>query len=244
MNAPIISKEDFNAVQKLLRNASYKSKSKHQKYALTGKIICECGKIYKPITINDKQYWGCPAHNNDSTKCSSRRIPEKDIYEAFITMVNKLRNNYKQMLPTAIAQTERMQMNSSKTTFRIREIDREIAELNGKHLVIARLNTKGIMRAAEYTEQSSKITSKTNALRCERRQLLNEQDENRILPGMRKLNDVLSAQKEPMTDFDEMLFECIVRQITVPTNTEICFKLLGGLKIRESIPKQRRCSQI
>lgn len=244
MNPPIISKEDFNAVQKLLHNTGYKFTSKHQKYALTGKFICECGKIYKPITINNKQYWGCPAHNNDSTKCNSRRIPEKDIYEAFIAVVNKFRNNCKQILPTAISQTERMQVKSGKTALRIKEIDREIAELNGKHLVIARLNTKGIMRAAEYTEQSSKITSKTNALRCERRQLLNEQDENSILSGMRKLNEILSAQKEPLTDFDEMLFESIVQQITVPTNTEICFNLLGGLKIRESIPEQRRYSRV
>lgn len=244
MNDHIISKDDFYAVQKLLRDSCNKSKSKHKKYALTGKIICECGKTYKPITINDKHYWECPAHNNDSGKCSSRRIPEKDVFEAFITMVNKFRNNYKQILPTAMAQTERMQMKSGKTALRIKEIDREIAELNGKHLVIARLNTKGIMRAAEYTEQSSKITSRTNALRCERRQLLNEQDENSILSGIRKLNCVLSAQKEPLTDFDEMLFESIVQQITVPTNTDICFKLLGGLKIRESIPEQRRCLKI
>lgn len=244
MNAPIISKEDFNAVQKLLQNASNKSTGKHHHYPLSGKIVCECGKTYKPIAINDKHYWECPVHNMDSTKCSSRRIPEKDIYEAFITMVNKLRNNYKQILPTAITQTEKMQMKLGETALRIKKIDREIAELNGKHLVIARLNSKGIMRAAEYTEQSSKITSKTNALRSERRQLLNEQDENSVLSGLRKLNDILSEQKEPLTDFDEMLFESIVQQITVPTNTEICFRLIGGLPIRESIPEQRRCSRI
>lgn len=244
MNAPIISKEDFNAVQRLLQNASNKSTGKHHHYSLSGKIICECRKTYKPIAINDKHYWECPVHNMDSTKCSSKRISEKDIYEAFITMVNKLRNNYKQILPTAITQTEKMQMKSGGTALRIKEIDREIAELNGKHLVIARLNSKGIMRAAEYTEQSSKITSKTNALRCERRQLLNEQDENSVLSGLRKLSDILSEQKEPLTDFDEMLFESIVQQITVPTNTEICFRILGGLQIRESMPEQRRCARI
>lgn len=159
-------------------------------------------------------------------------------------MVNKLRNNYKQILPTAITQTEKMQMKSGETALRIKKIDREIAELNGKHLVIARLNSKGIMRAAEYTEQSSKITSKTNALRCERRQLLNEQDENSILSGLRKLSDILSAQKEPLTNFDEMSFESIVQQITMPTNTELSFRLIGGLQIRESIPEQRRCARI
>lgn len=243
MNVPIISKEDFYTVQKLLADNCI-NKSKNAEYPLKGKIKCECGKTYKPLNVNGKRYWECPSHNLDSSKCSSRRIPEKDIYEAFITMVNKLRNNYKQMLPAAIAQIERLQIKSSKAALRINEIDREIAELNGKHLVIARLNTKGIMRAAEYTEQSSKITSRTNALRSERRQLLAEQDEDSVLYGLRKLNDILSAQDKPLTQFDESLFKNIVGQITVPESNLICFSLLGGLQIKESISEQARCSRI
>lgn len=246
MNVPIISKEDFNAVQNLLRDASNKSTGKHREYAFTRKIICKCGKTYKPLTVNGKRYWECSLHNLDGTKCNSKRIPEKAIYEAFITMVNKLRNNYNQIIPVAICQIEHLQMKSSKAAVRIKEIDREIAELNGKHLVIARLNTKGIMRAAEYTEQSSKITSKTNALRRERRQLLAEQDEHSILSGLRRLNDIFSAQDEPLTEFDETLFENIVQQITFPESNQICFTLLGNLQIKESIMivRQGRCSRI
>ena len=158
-------------------------------------------------------------------------------------MVNKLRNNYKRILTVAVSQIERLQIKSSKATLRIKEIDREIAELNGKHLVIARLNTKGIMRASEYTEQSSKITSKTNALRSERRQLLAEQDENSVLSGLSRLNDILSMQDQPLTKFDESLFKSIVETITVPTNSQICFRLLGGLQIKEVMSEQRRCSK-
>lgn len=244
MNPPIISKEDFQAVQNLINNPQNEYTGKHQKYALTGKIICKCGKIYRRILINNKIYWECSLHSLDSTKCNSKRVPEKTIYEAFITMANKLRNNYKQIFPAAISQTERLQMKSSKAAVRIREIDREIAELNGRHLVIARLNTKGIMRAAEYTEQSSKIASKTNALRCERRQLLIDQDEDSVLSGLRRLSDIFSAQDKPLTEFDEMLFESIVQKITFPESNQICFTLIGGLQIRESITKQGRCSQI
>lgn len=40
---------------------------------------------------------------------------------------------------------------------KIKEIDRQIAEFNNKNLVLARLNTKGIIRPTEYAEQSSKI---------------------------------------------------------------------------------------
>lgn len=242
MNVPIISKEDFYAVQKLLSDSRI-SKSKNSDYPLKGKIKCLCGKTYKPLTVNGKRYWECPTHNLDSTKCDSKRIPEKTIYEAFITMINKLRNNYKKILPVAVSQIERLQMKSSKTAVRIREIDREIAELNGKHLVIARLNTKGIMRAAEYTEQSGKITGRTNALRSERRRLLAEQDENRVLSGLRRLNDIFSKQDKPLTEFDESLFKSIVKIITVPTDAQICFTLLGGLQLKESIQIQGRCSK-
>ena len=242
MNIPIISREDFYAVQKLLADNSI-NKGKNNEYPLAGKIKCKCGKTYKSLTVNGKRYWECSLHNLDSSKCESKRIPEKAIYEAFITMVNKLRNNYKRILTVAVSQIERLQIKSSKATLRIKEIDREIAELNGKHLVIARLNTKGIMRASEYTEQSSKITSKTNALRSERRQLLAEQDENSVLSGLSRLNDILSMQDQPLTKFDESLFKSIVETITVPTNSQICFRLLGGLQIKEVMSEQRRCSK-
>lgn len=242
MNVPIISKEDFYAVQKLL-SSSRISKSKNADYPLKGEIKCVCGKTYKPLTVNGKRYWECPTHNLDSTKCESKRIPEKVVYEAFITMINKLRNIYRQILPSAVSQIERLQMKTSKTAARIREIDRKIAELNGKHLVIARLNTKRIMRAAEYTEQSGKITGRTNALRSERKRLLAGQDENSVLSELRRLNDILSAQDKPLTEFDETLFKSVVKTITVPTDEQICFTLIGGLQIKESIQIQGRCSK-
>lgn len=243
MNLPIISKEDFYAVQNILHNKCISKRSENSDYALKGKIVCDCGRTYKPLVINKKRYWECALHNLNSSQCKSRRISEKEIYEAFITMVNKLRNNYKQILPKAISQTERLQMKSSGTAIRIKEIDKEIAELNGKHLVIARLNTKGIMRSAEYSEQSNRITSRVNVLRCERRKLLNEQDENSILSGLKMLNDTFSKLKAPLTEFDEILFERIVQHITVPSHTEICFKLIGDLHIKEAIIEQRRCTR-
>ena len=241
MNVPIISKEDFYAVQKLLSD-SHIDKNKYSDYPLTRKIKCNCGKSYKPLTVNGKRYWECSLHNLDSSKCNSKRIAEKAIYEAFITMVNKLYSNYKQILTPAVSQIERLQMKTSNKVARIKEIDREIAELNGKQLVISRLNSKGIIRAAEYTEQSGKIIGKTNALRKERRHLLAERDGDSVRTGLRRLNDILSTQSEPLTEFDEVLFKSIVEKVTISLNTQICFSLLGGLQIKESIPDQRRCT--
>lgn len=98
MNPPIITKEVFEAAQKLKAKSTTEERFSVQERPLREKIKCGCGHIYKPITVNGKIYWECRMHNFDSQKCSSRRIPETDIYEAFITMVNKLRNCYEEIL--------------------------------------------------------------------------------------------------------------------------------------------------
>lgn len=240
-NPPIISKEDFKAVQQLIKNSSFaKQRNKITVYPLTQKMHCKCGAAYKPLTVNGKRYWECFKHNSDGSKCDSRRIPEKDIYEAFITMINKLRMCHADILPVAITQTERLQMKAGGSASKIKEIDKQIAELNNRNLVLARLNTKDIIRPAEYAEQSSAINNRVNILRSERRQLLKEQDENNILSGLRRLNDLLSNIKKPYTEFNTDIFKNIVEEITFPTDTNICFKLIGNLIITETIPDRRR----
>lgn len=180
MNAPIISKSDFEAVQRLIQQSRVTKRNAVISRPLMQKIRCKCGLAYSPMTVRGKLYWGCKVHDFDSEICDSRRIPEKDIYDAFITMVNKLKNCRADILPSAIAQTERLQMKAGGTAARIKEIDKEVAEFNNKNLVLARLNTKGILRPAEYAEQSGTINSRVNALRNERRQLLKELDEDSV----------------------------------------------------------------
>ena len=241
VNSSIISKADFEAAQKLIQKSCIKQRADIISRPLIQKIRCKCGAAYTPLSVNGKQYWGCKTRNYDSEKCDSRRIPEKDIYDAFITMVNKLRNCRSEILLAAIAQTERLQMKAGGTEARTKEIDKAVAELSNKNLVLARLNTKGILRPAEYAEQSSAINSRVNALRNERRQLLKEQDEDSVLSGLRRLNNILTHIENPITEFDEELFGSMVEEITVPTERSLCFKLIGGLPITEMISAQRRC---
>ena len=156
-------------------------------------------------------------------------------------MVNKLRNNCKSIVSVAISQIECLNTRCGDTAGKIKNIDKTIAELSNKQLVLARLNNKGIFRAAEYSEKSGKITAQINELRNERKKLLREQDENGILSKLQKLENILINLKEPLTEFDDETFKDIVQQITFLSNSSICFELLGGLKIKETIPEQARC---
>ncbi len=80
-----------------------------------------------------------------------------------------------------------------------------------------------------------------NGLRSERCRLLREQDDDSILCGLRRLHAVFAELTEPVTAFDETIFQEIVQQITAPSHTSICFHLIGGLNLTEKIPEQRRC---
>ena len=238
-NPAIISKEDFYAVQEQLKRDSRSKRNIEIHYPLRRKIMCSCGHCYKRKVINEKVYWNCRKHDYDADQCDSEPIPEKKIYIAVIDMINKLRIYSKQIITDTIDNIERLYSKASGTAEKIREIDRSIAELTNKNLVLARLNNKGIMRAAEYIEKSGKLNTQISNLRAERRKLL-QNDEDGCLSGLRQLEEIIQGIKEPLTDFDEDLFGMIVKQITVPTRTSLSFELIGGIKLTEPIPEQTR----
>lgn len=86
------------------------------------------------------------------------------VYDTFNTMVLKLKDHQDELLGTLIRQIITMQNRTSMMQDRIREIDREIADLGAKNLVITRLHTSGILNAADYATQSSEISGTAQQL--------------------------------------------------------------------------------
>lgn len=240
-NPPIISKEMYEAAQRLLNSNPTTRQGPGTPKLFSQKMKCRCGASYAPIKVNGKIYWGCRTHDFDSSKCTAQRIPEKEICNTFITMVNKLRVCRADIFPAAIVQTERLQMKAGGVTERIHQIDRELAELRNRNLNNARLNAKGIIRPAEYTQKVSANNQRISTLRTERRQLLNELDDDSILSGLRRLNDILAELEEPLTEMDEDLLNQIIQAITVPDDEHISFHLIGGLTLTEATNYNRRC---
>ena len=241
-NPPIISKEDYNAAKHLTEERkSRRLYKKSTEITLNGKIHCSCGGNYYKKIVSGKTYWTCGRHELDSGNCSARRLPENDIFEAFITAVNKLKEYRCEILMPAILQTENLQMRASGSRVRIKEIDREIVELSDKNILITRLNTKGIIRTSEYTERSNAISMKIGTLRKERTKLLGEQDNDSVLSGLKRLNNKLTELNRPLTAFDAAMFGETVKNMTVPSATELRIEFIGGLAVTEKIPDRRRC---
>lgn len=231
-NPPIVSRETYEAVQELMRSRQT-GERKVNTYPLSTKLRCpECGRSFRRIVTRGTAYWTCSGRSAGATDCDNRRVREDMVYEAFTDMVIKLKANQADLLGTLIRQIEAMQDRTSRNQERIRQIDKEIADLGAKNLVITRLHTSGVLDAADYAKQTSEIGNRITDLRIERRKKLTEDEDDILLDTLKELNGILE-EYESTAEFDNDLFEQIVQDITVNDNTQITFRLLGDIQLTE-----------
>lgn len=239
-NPPIVSRETYQAVQELQksRNISHKCGGT---YILTGILHCpECGRAFRRLFLNGTAYWLCSGKASGTTNCQSRRVRENAVYDTFDLMVDKLAAHHQNLLGTLIRQLELIQNRNGENQDRIRQIDKQIADLSAQNLVIARLHTNGVLNATDFSAQSSMISNKINALRLDRKKVLAEDEDDELIDTLKSLDDLL-AEYVQETPFDQGLFEQIVQSITVVDNARLTFHLIGGLALTELIPENVRC---
>ena len=240
-NTALVGKVTYKAAQELMRSRTANKGCKRKTAPLTGKLKCpECGRVFRRQLTNGIVYWLCCGKAAGETDCRYRRVRQDAVYDTFTMMVDKLKDNRKELIEPLIHQIEAMQEKTSGIQDKVRQIDKEIADLAAQNLVITRLHTSDILPAAEYTAQTAEISNKITALRVERRKKLAEDEDDLWLKSLRELSDILE-ETEPTAGFDEELFGRIVESITVDDHTRLTFHLLGGIELTESINEKGWC---
>lgn len=240
-NPAIVSRETYEAVQALIKSRQPSCKRKAKNYPLTRTLLCpDCGHTFRRQVVNGTAYWLCAAKATNKTDCAWRRVKEDEVYAAFNLMIRKVQANREYLLGTLIRQLEELQYRTTGSQQRIKEIDREIADLTAQNLVLSRLHGKGVLNAADYTAQSDVLENKITELRIERRAKITDSDENEMLDELKMLNDILKGV-EIGIGFDAELFEQTVDSITVDSNERLTFHLAGGISLPEKIREKGRC---
>ena len=242
-NPAIVSRETYEAVQALIKSRQPSCKRKAKNYPLTRTLLCpDCGHTFRRQVVNGTAYWLCAAKASSKTDCAWRRVKEDEVYAAFNLMIRKVQANREYLLGTLIRQLEELQYRTTGSQQRIKEIDREIADLTAQNLVLSRLHGKGVLNAADYTAQSDVLENNITELRIERRAKITNSDENEMLEELKMLNDILK-EVEIGIGFDAELFEQTVDSITVESSELLTFHLAGGISLPEKIREKGRCYQ-
>ena len=239
-NPAIISREVFQAAQKLQESRVTVMKREHSS-PLSGILRCpDCGSTFRRQLLRGTVYWMCSDKAAGATNCQSRRVRENAVYDTFCLMVDKLSAHRQDLFGTLIHQLEMMQNRGGEIQEKIRQIDKQIADLSAQNLVVARLHTNGVLNATDFAAQSSVISNKINALRLDRKKVLAEDEDDELISTLKSLDDTLAGYV-PATPFSQEVFEEIVQSITVVDNALLTFHLIGGLALTECIPENARC---
>ena len=167
--------------------------------------------------------------------CSSKWIAEQKIYDAFISLNNKMFYNYKQILVSLQAALQDLKLRRFSGNSNVMEIHKEIAKLKEQTHVLARLKTKGFLNNAKYIEQTAELNAKVNKLQSELKKLTHLDDEDETLDQIEMLIDYFEKRENPITEFDESAFEFLIEKMVVINQSELEFHVIGGLKFKEKI---------
>ena len=238
---PIVSREVFQKAQALLEKKSAKNVT-HIAHILSLKICCgRCGTSYiRRVSLNGFATWVCRKHDRKAVDCSNGRIPETEIYAAFVRMYNKLKENADIILAPALKQLDDLETAMQRENPAMLEINRAIAQVAEQSHNISKLQTAGLLDADACAAKLSSIQTKLTQLRRERRRLLEHDDIEDAISRLHRTADTIKSGPEQLDTFDESLFEELVERIIAESQTCIRFRLWGGVELAEKVRRAKR----
>ena len=141
------------------------------------------------------------------------RIPETEIYSAFVRMYNRLKCNEDIVLKPALAQLADLNAALQQDNPAMLAVNKAIADASEQSYKVTILQTRGLLDADACTAKLQAIHAQITELRRERRRLLQNED----------LEDVMEALRQ-----------------TAESQTRIRFRLHGGIELTECLREVTR----
>lgn len=230
----IIPVDVFNTVQDLIkRRATYHTApSTSGSFPLSRIMECGlCGSTFHRHLKKGAARWYCYQHVKDIASCPMEIITEKEVYQAFLRLYNKLLDNKNSILKAMLNQLLELQNRTVLARPDIVDLNQKISDLVKQNHSLARLQTKGCIDSAIFIERCNRNNQKSEELRRELRRLQEPDDISSAIENTTLLLDLLEGAP-PMLEFEPSIFKRMVQKITVYPE-KFCFHLTNGLVLEE-----------
>lgn len=233
----IITNEIFEKARDLRLRRAQRNYAPKAAYPLTLKIVCgACGTPFiRRVTKKGYVSWACRKHDDRAADCPIGRIPESEIYAAFVRMYNKLKCHEGIIITPALTQLQELNSALQRGNPAMLEINKAIATASEQSYKVTTLQSKGLLDAAACSAKLREIESRLAELRRERRRLLKNEDIESVMDTLRQTADLIHNGPERLERFDETLFGDSVEKITAESVTRIRFRLYGGIELTEQL---------
>ncbi len=231
---PIIERGLFDEVQSLIRSRKPDNDFNPQPSVFRRKIKCVCGGTFRRKKNGEKIYWVCRNHDHKNIgDCDIRQIGEWVFQSAFIRLWNKLQAHGKAILAPMLRQLEMLSERERSGNTQLAELRKEISEIKQQAYLLTMLNSQGTLDGAYFTVRTQELDRKLLTAQKQLHANLDDKDSER-LDELRKLIGIFERAGQ-IDEFDEIKFGLIVEKITVLSESEIRFDLIGGTGFTERI---------
>lgn len=155
-------------------------------------------------------------------------------------MYHKLKQNEDIVLTPALKQLEDLESALHRDDPAMLELNKAIAQAMERSYNISKLQTAGLLDADACTAKFNEINAQLDSLRAKRSRLLRSEALEETLDALRQTADAVHHGPDHLEDFDEELFHSLVEQITAQSQTQVCFRLRGGLEVTEYLREGKR----
>lgn len=238
----IISREVFDRAQALIRRRSTTRGIALKDHLLTKTIYCSCcGSVFSRKKFKSGYVtWACRIHNQKASDCPMGRIPEAEIYAAFVRMYNRLKHSEDIILKPALVQLNDLNAALQRSNPAMLAVNKAIADTSTQSYKLTVLQTKGLLDADACAAKLRDIHAKLTELRRERRRLLQNEDLEDVMETLRRTADTVHAGPERLDSFDGDLFADLVEKITAESQIRLRFRLRGGIELAEQLREVSR----
>ena len=218
----VISRQDFDLVQELLRLDTRCTPGSDRVYPLAGVLVCgDCmeGRVRRTVPANGKQYvyYVCSANKKNKQECSSHRISESDLTGA---VLKSIQLHVSEMLGicNASALLDELQWKQAgieKYEERIRLEKEKKARTDARKLHLYEDFKDGLLTKQEYMQMKEEYTSQSA---ISEKAIISYENEVELLKnnkGSRQEWIDTFKKYENITELDRAVVAALVKQVRV-----------------------------
>jgi len=233
---PIIDRDTFKKVRTLMRWRANREVKPRAAYPLSQKIRCKvCGAVFVRRATARGTAWLCRNHDLKASSCPVGRIPEQEIYAAFVRMYNRLKIHGGIILQPAVSQLDGLAQAMNRSNPAMMELNQSIAQTTEKCYKVAKLQTDGVIDADACAAKMNALNSSLAELRAKRKRLLKTNDISEQAEGIKRAVNMIADGPDRLETLDPELFADLVEKIIAESQTVIQFRLYGGITLTERV---------
>ncbi len=189
MHDPIITEDEYQTVQELMKMDTRISPGKSKVYLFAGLLECGgCeGSMVRKLVSSGKDpegnvrkypYYVCSNYKKDNHSCTSHMISERELEKAVLSALNNhicTLINLKSVL-TAMEGTSQIRQEAKKLDMRLLKLNEEIVRIRNLRVSLYEDLTEGVINKQEYFELKEIYTGQIGELEKKRACLEEEQE--------------------------------------------------------------------